>query len=79
MSSNPIKPQFRHGVHLNAEQLNACITKGAWTETGIMRTCISCDHFLEQTEHCTKYNARPPARVIAFACPSYEDDNDIPF
>lgn len=30
-------------------------------------------------ETCTKYNMRPPARVIAFGCPAYEDEDSIPF
>lgn len=41
------------------------------------RTCLTCDHFNEPGELCKLYNARPPARVIAFGCPSYQDE--IPF
>lgn len=43
------------------------------------RSCIACMHFNEQHETCNKFNARPPARVIAFACPEYIEDSDIPF
>lgn len=43
------------------------------------KTCITCDHFLEQQEKCNLYDQRPPARVIAFGCDSYKDDNYIPF
>lgn len=35
-------------------------------------TCITCMHFDEGKEHCQLYNARPPARVIAFGCPSHD-------
>lgn len=43
------------------------------------RTCVHCLHFDERDEACTFYNPvmRPPARVIAFGCPAFEDD--IPF
>ena len=43
------------------------------------KSCLNCISFNEQTEVCTKFNQRPPARVIAFACENYEDDHDIPF
>lgn len=41
-------------------------------------TCVVCDHWNQQAETCTKFNGmRPPARVIAFGCPAFE--NEIPF
>lgn len=42
------------------------------------RTCVNCMHFDEQREVCKLAGARPPARVIAFGCDSFEEDN-IPF
>lgn len=40
--------------------------------------CLTCDHFRENpNELCGLYGKRPPARVIAFGCPAYE--NEIPF
>lgn len=49
-------------------------------EDGMLQpSCITCEHFNEAAELCTKYNARPPARVIVFACDAYEDNNPIPF
>lgn len=47
----------------------------------IVRSCISCEHFVESQEGCKISNMqRPPARVIAFGCPKYENiDDDIPF
>jgi len=44
----------------------------------IYKSCLNCEHFSEATEICKKYKQRPPARVIAYACPSYED-LEIPF
>lgn len=56
------------------------------TFDGITPSCISCEHFEEHgrsgaypPETCRKYNARPPARIIALGCPSYMDNDDIPF
>lgn len=43
----------------------------------VLRTCVSCLHFDEPTELCKLCNLRPPARVIANACPQYRDE--IPF
>lgn len=46
---------------------------------GVTKSCLSCVRFDEKTEQCTKYLTRPPARVIAFSCISYEDSDLIPF
>jgi len=56
----------------------------------LVRCCITCDKFAEHAipassagparpaEHCSEFNAKPPARVIAYGCPQYEND-DVPF
>lgn len=30
-------------------------------------------------ETCCKFEMRPPAKIIAWGCPDYEDENSIPF
>lgn len=47
----------------------------------LVQSCLTCDFFKEKEEVCTKYNnQRPPARIIAFGCPTYANINeDIPF
>lgn len=46
----------------------------------VVKSCITCDWFEESSETCKKANARPPARVIAFGCESYDNvQDDIPF
>lgn len=44
-----------------------------------LTTCVHCVHFQEGPDVCQLYNARPPARVIAFGCESFLQDTDIPF
>jgi len=45
----------------------------------IYRSCINCEHFDELNgEICKLAKARPPARVIAYACERWEDI-EVPF
>ena len=39
--------------------------------------CLNCAHFNMKKEVCIKFKRRPPARVIAEGCPSW--DIDLPF
>lgn len=43
------------------------------------RTCVHCVYFDQVAEQCVYYSPamRPPAQVIAFGCPAFEQD--IPF
>lgn len=43
----------------------------------LLRTCLTCDMFDEETETCRKWHARPPARTIAYGCDDYIEE--IPF
>jgi len=42
----------------------------------LRKTCLTCHLFNEANEICTKFNQRPPARVIANGCQHWDD---IPF
>jgi hypothetical protein len=42
----------------------------------VFHTCLSCFNWEDKEEICMLYKQRPPARIIANGCPSYED---IPF
>lgn len=48
----------------------------------LFQSCIVCEHFGEN-EICSRYNVRPPARIIVFGCQNYEEsshiDGDVPF
>lgn len=49
-------------------------------QNGLLRSCLNCHHFIEAKEGCKLANMqRPPARVIAYGCPSWEDKDEIPF
>lgn len=41
------------------------------------RTCLNCERFDEPTEMCEKFQARPPARIIAHGCDEHEEE--VPF
>ena len=47
-----------------------CLVEGS-----AFQTCITCQHFSEDVEKCSKFeNVRPPARVLAFGCSFYLED-----
>lgn len=43
----------------------------------LLRTCVTCEKFDLQSETCKQWNARPPAKVIAYGCDAYLEE--IPF
>lgn len=45
-------------------------------ERGLIITCLNCEYFVGKTE-CSKFKANPPAEVILFGCPGW--DQLIPF
>lgn len=61
------RPALRAGVVINGP------------DDGLTSSCLSCSFFREPTELCNRYNQRPPARVIAFGCKDYLDNDEIPF
>jgi hypothetical protein len=84
-SVNPNKLAFlgRPLTNADVERLTHKLHKA-----GLIHCCLTCVHFNERgstyappgptpAETCTLYNVRPPARVIAYGCESWEDG--IPF
>lgn len=43
----------------------------------IIRSCLNCVNYSLQSDLCVKFNAKPPARVIVFACDEWVPE--IPF
>lgn len=80
MSSDPIRPKLRDNPSYDlAHYIHQWLMSEAASGFAPTQSCISCVAFDEPTEVCRKFNARPPARVIALSCPDYFDTNQIPF
>ena len=70
----------KHVWHLASSALTKTLENTNWL--GLQRSCINCGNFDQKKELCKKAipPSRPPARIIALACPAYEDiEDDIPF
>lgn len=89
MSSDPIRPTIRPDTLYDIrDYFVKCIEA---YEGVLVRNCLTCTNFVEHgypnnangpgfnTETCRKYGARPPARVIAYGCPSWFNEDEIPF
>lgn len=73
-------PKLRKEVLLDLKSsLDGIVQRYIETSPFPFQNCLSCCHFIEQTEVCRQFNAKPPARVICFGCDKFEDVNQIPF
>lgn len=80
----PITPKLRNCSDLDLHSaIRSVVAKVVQDKTHYpFKTCLNCTKFIESMEHCKLYNARPPARVIAFGCSSHDDidqNEEIPF
>lgn len=77
-----MKPTLRKEASID---LRAAITGAIWAQFNRndifpFKNCLNCLHFTENTMYCKRWNARPPARVIAYSCGDAHDDiSEIPF
>ncbi len=69
--------KLRSGIDLRSAVCGA--VERVVTEKAIYRSCINCINFREQPELCGLVMQRPPARIIAYGCPKWEDKEEIPF
>ncbi len=76
-----IKPKLREGakLELSSASSNAVYRVLEDMTNYPFQTCLRCDNFNEEKELCKLFNMRPPARVIAFGCEKFTDDDWIPF
>jgi len=44
--------------------------------TGAVSTCLNCKEFSADETLCTRYGIQPPAEIIVYGCPEWDD---IPF
>lgn len=58
--------------------INGAVTK-VLSDDSAYQNCLVCNNFNETTELCKLANQRPPARIIAYGCPSFEDKEQPPF
>lgn len=77
--SSEIVPKLRSGAAFAVTQAIGQVVEAQVHLRGLHQSCLSCVTFREESEWCVKYNARPPARVIAYGCPGYFDEEEIPF
>ena len=75
MKAPKLRPNARHELRANIYNTLENIFE---TEL-IYISCINCANFREKTEMCGLVMQRPPAKVIAYACPKWEDKDEIPF
>lgn len=85
---NDCKPVVRDGAkYLLRDQMLKTIEALGFEH---MQTCLTCINFSEHAkrmspnyvqpeEFCNRFNGRPPARIIAYGCPSYTHNDEIPF
>lgn len=72
-----MKPILRHTAQA---ALRNIIASGIEREHNYLyQSCINCENFDEKNELCKLAKQRPPARVIVFGCPKWEDKDEIPF
>lgn len=76
-----IKPTLREEARIEISSLctNAIANVLESTANFPFKTCLRCDNFDEPKELCKLVNMRPPAKVIAYGCDKFCDDNWIPF
>lgn len=60
-------------IKLKRDEITATLAKelarefAQWTHV-MLQSCINCDNFKEDTEICSLFNQRPPARIIVESC-----------
>ncbi len=82
LGTGQIKPKFRKEAMLDLASglrgaLDRVLKEDQYQHP--YQNCLLCDHFNEEKEVCKLYQKKPPARVIAYGCPSFEDEDAIPF
>lgn len=77
-----LKPQLTHDAKADVKaSLENVIANLLEDHTPIYRSCLNCEYFNEGPELCMKAKPeqRPPARIIAYGCPGWNNFDNIPF
>ena len=69
------KPILRQDAWLN---LSSTLI-GNITNANVFQNCLNCMNWDYAGDKCKKYDAKPPAEIIVYSCPDYQDDGEVPF
>jgi hypothetical protein len=74
-----VKPHVRTNAYYDLQSAIVSALETVAKRNLIYTSCVNCLNFRERDEICILANMRPPARVIVFGCPQWEDIDQIPF
>lgn len=74
-----ITPKLRIDAYYDIQSALVEALERTSSQNGLLKSCCNCLNFREHIELCGLYNQRPPARVIAYGCPKWEDKDEVPF
>ena len=63
--------ELKIDVPINTKELSVLAASALHEQliqSEIFRSCINCASFREDTQICTLYNQKPPAKTIVFSC-----------
>jgi len=75
MKAPKLRPNSRHELRANIYNTLENIFETEFIYIG----CLNCANFREKDELCSLVMQRPPAKVIVYGCPKWEDKEDVPF
>ena len=81
MNERKLKPTLRFDAKYDLQSsIHNLVMRAIEGTDPIYKSCMNCINFNEQREGCSLANwQRPPARVIAYGCPQWEDIDEVPF
>lgn len=72
-------PKLRPDAYYDIQSALVEALEKTCKQNGLLRSCCNCLKFDSLLEICKLANQKPPARVIAYGCPKWEDKDEIPF
>lgn len=75
------EPKLREKTHVEIRSsITNVIDKNLQNSIGHpFKNCLNCTHWSLSKDWCDKYKTKPPTDILIYACPSHDDDEDIPF
>jgi hypothetical protein len=72
-------PKLRIEQHYDLRSLINEAVANVLKSDSAYESCLVCEKFDEKNELCKLANQHPPARIIAYGCPSFTDKEQPPF